>query len=90
MLKRTEQTTEYTDPFYIKDKGEEPRTFPDLWLGLCGGGGEGMVVPFTETGKKKKKKKKICAVEGSIRIQEFRCGHAEFEMPVTHQNGGVT
>lgn len=29
-LKRTEHPTECNDLVYIKDKGEEPRTFPDL------------------------------------------------------------
>lgn len=35
-------------------------------------------------------KKQICTGEGSIGNQEFRCGRAEFETPVRHQNGDVT
>lgn len=56
-----------------KDREEDPRTFPDLWLEswLCHGIGK--------TGKK------ICTGKSGVCNQDFRYGHAEPEMPVRHQ-----
>lgn len=53
-----------TDLLYLRDKGKEPRTFPDLWLKV-------LVVPFTGI-----EKTKICLGRGGIRNQEFKCSYA--------------
>lgn len=40
------------------------------------------MVPFVEIGKTGKK---ICTGDDGVRNQEFKYGHAEFEMPVRYQ-----